>query len=158
MMGDNPYEQMKVGTNYAQALSTRRMWCIGERGRRPGVRREKGRKAMQRGRTTFIRQKQLLLTGGLLTALLLLLFGICSQLPAPDLNPPRGTAVIDSSWPIARTSTTVVNSFLTGMENRCNCITPMSITSGQGSSTSSRCLSNGNRVLRQRNQDAISEL
>jgi hypothetical protein len=67
---------------------------MGERGRRPGVKREKG--AIQWGRTTFIRHKQLLLTGVLLTALLLLLFGICSQLPAPDLNAaPTGTTVID---------------------------------------------------------------
>src|SRR5439155_13459589 len=48
-----------------------------------GVKREKG--AIQWCRTTFIRQKHLLLTGALLTALLLLLFGICSQLPAPNL-------------------------------------------------------------------------
>src|SRR5256886_9088883 len=67
---------------------------MGERGRRPGVKRKKG--AIQWGRTTFIRYKQLLLTGALLTALLLLLFGICNQLQAPDLNaPPTGTTVID---------------------------------------------------------------
>src|SRR6266550_1152512 len=67
---------------------------MGERGRRPGVKRKKG--AIQWGRTTFIRYKQLLLTGVLLTALLLLLFGICNQLQAPDLNaPPTGTTVID---------------------------------------------------------------
>src|SRR3989440_2525171 len=67
---------------------------MGERGRRPGVKREK--RAIQWGRTTFIRHKQLLLTGVLLTALLLLLFGICSQLSAPDLDaPPTGTTVID---------------------------------------------------------------
>src|SRR2546430_1030104 len=67
---------------------------MGERGRRPGVKRKKG--AIQWGRTTFIRYKQLLLTGVLLTALLLLLFGICNQLQAPDLNaPPMGTTVID---------------------------------------------------------------
>ncbi len=67
------------------------------------MKREKGRKAIQRVRTTFIRQKQLLLTGVLLTALLLLLFGICSQLPAPDLNlPPRGTTVIDYSTFLAQ--------------------------------------------------------
>src|SRR6266852_5995250 len=76
---------------------------MGESGRRPGVKREKRRKAIQRGRTTFIRQKHLLLTGILLTALLLLLFGICSQLPAPDLNqPPRGTTVIDYSTFLAQ--------------------------------------------------------
>src|SRR5947209_14290549 len=76
---------------------------MAERGRRPGVKREKGRKAIQRGRTILIRQKQLLLTGVLLTALLLLLFGICSQLPAPDLNPPpRGTTVIDYSTFLAQ--------------------------------------------------------
>jgi hypothetical protein len=67
---------------------------MGERGRRPGVKRKK--RAIQWGRTTFIRYKQLLLTGVLLTVLLLLLFGICSQLPAPDLNAaPTGTTVID---------------------------------------------------------------
>src|SRR5436305_12800035 len=67
---------------------------MGERGRRPGVKREK--RAIQWGRTTFIRYKQLLLTGVLRTALLLLLFGICNQLQAPDLNsPPTGTTVID---------------------------------------------------------------
>src|SRR5256885_7252667 len=67
---------------------------MGERGRRPGVKREK--RAIQWGRTTFIRHKQVLLTGVLLTALLLLLFGICSRLSAPDLNqPPRGTTAID---------------------------------------------------------------
>jgi ATP-dependent Zn protease len=69
------------------------------------VKREKGRKAIQRVRTTFIRQKQLLLTGVLLTALLLLLFGICSQLPAPDLTPPSrssGLTVIDYSTFIAQ--------------------------------------------------------
>src|SRR2546421_3187110 len=76
---------------------------MAERGRRPGVKREKGRKAIQRGRTILIRQKQLLLAGVLLTALLLLLFGICSQLPAPDLNPPpRGTTVIDYSTFLAQ--------------------------------------------------------
>src|SRR5437868_13394055 len=74
---------------------------MGERGRRPGVKREK--RAIQWGRTILIRQKQLLLTGVLLTALLLLLFGICSQLPAPDLNPPpRGTTVIDYSTFLAQ--------------------------------------------------------
>jgi ATP-dependent metalloprotease FtsH len=58
------------------------------------VKRKKG--AIQWGRATFIRYKQLLLTGILLTALLLLLFGICNQLQAPDLNaPPTGTTVID---------------------------------------------------------------
>ena len=58
------------------------------------MKRKKG--AIQWGRTTFIRYKQLLLTGVLLTALLLLLFGICNQLQAPDLNaPPTGTTVID---------------------------------------------------------------
>src|SRR2546421_11513797 len=56
---------------------------MGQRGRRPGMKREK--RAMQWGRTTFKRQKQILLTGVLLTALLLLLFDIWSQLPAPDL-------------------------------------------------------------------------
>jgi ATP-dependent metalloprotease FtsH len=67
------------------------------------VKREKGSKAIQRGRTTFKRQKQLLLTGVLLTALVLLLFGICSQLPAPDPNlPPRGTTVIDYSTFLAQ--------------------------------------------------------
>src|SRR5215472_5919578 len=69
-----------------------------ERGRRPGVKREKRRKVIQRVRTTFIRQKQLLLTGVLLAALLLLLFGICSQLPALDLTPPpSGLTVINYS-------------------------------------------------------------
>ncbi len=58
------------------------------------MKRKKG--AIQWGRTTFIRYKQLLLTGVLLTALLLLLFGICNQLQAPDLDaPPTGTTVID---------------------------------------------------------------
>src|SRR6266567_3106090 len=67
---------------------------MGQRGRRPGVKRKKG--AIQWCRTTFIRYKQLLLTGVLLIALLLLLFGICNQLQAPDLNaPPTGTTVID---------------------------------------------------------------
>jgi cell division protease FtsH len=67
------------------------------------VKREKGRKARQRVRTTFIRQKQLLLTGVLLAALLLLLFGICSWLPAPDLTPPpSGLTVIDYSTFIAQ--------------------------------------------------------
>ncbi len=67
------------------------------------MKREKGRKAIQRVRTTFIRQKQLLLTGVLLTALLLLLFGICSRLPAPDLTPPSsGLTVIDYSTFIAQ--------------------------------------------------------
>src|SRR5215472_4886467 len=76
---------------------------VGERGRRPGVKREKRRKVIQRVRTTFIRQKQLLLTGVLLTALLLLLFGICSRLPALDLtSPPSGLTVIDYSTFIAQ--------------------------------------------------------
>ncbi|HEX6557010.1 MAG TPA: ATP-dependent zinc metalloprotease FtsH [Ktedonobacteraceae bacterium] len=67
------------------------------------MKREKGRKAIQWGRTISIRQKQLLITGVLLTALLLLLFGICSQLPAPDLNPPpKGTTVIDYSTFLAQ--------------------------------------------------------
>ncbi len=67
------------------------------------MKREKGRKAIQRFRTTFIRQKQLLLAGVLLTALLLLLFGICSRLPAPDLTPPSsGLTVIDYSTFIAQ--------------------------------------------------------
>ncbi len=65
--------------------------------------REMGRKARQRVRTTFIRQKQLLLTGVLLTILLRLLFGICSRLPAPDLTPPSsGLTVIDYSTFIAQ--------------------------------------------------------
>src|SRR6266516_3425633 len=72
-----------------------------ERGRRPGVKREKG--AIQWGRTTFIRQKQILLTGALVAAQLLLLFGICGQLPAPDLSPPpAGTTVIDYSTFLAQ--------------------------------------------------------
>ncbi len=76
---------------------------MGEKGRRPGVNREMGRKARQRVRTTFIRQKQLLLTGVLLTILLRLLFGICSRLPAPDLTPPSsGLTVIDYSTFIAQ--------------------------------------------------------
>jgi len=67
------------------------------------MKREKGRKAIQRVRTTFIRQKQLLLTGVLLTTLLLLLFGICSRLPAPDLNQPlSGLTVIDYSTFLAQ--------------------------------------------------------
>jgi ATP-dependent metalloprotease FtsH len=67
------------------------------------VNREMGRKAIQRVRTTFIRQKQLLLTGVLLAALLLLLFGICSRLPALDLTPPpSGLTVIDYSTFIAQ--------------------------------------------------------
>src|SRR6266516_2556588 len=75
-----------------------------ERGRRPGVKREKG--AIQWGRTTFIRQKQILLTGALVAAQLLLLFGICGQLPAPDLSPPpAGTTVIDYSTFLAQVST-----------------------------------------------------
>src|SRR5437588_6421047 len=62
---------------------------MGERGRRPGVKRKKG--ARQWGRTTFRRYKHFLLTGVLLTALVLLLVGICNQLPAPDLHaPPTG--------------------------------------------------------------------
>jgi ATP-dependent metalloprotease FtsH len=66
------------------------------------VNREKGRTAIQRVRTTFIRQKQLLLTEVLLTALLLL-FGICSRLPAPDLTPsPSSLIVIDYSTFIAQ--------------------------------------------------------
>src|SRR5215469_783138 len=76
---------------------------MGERGRGPGVNREKRRKAIQRVRTTFIRQKQLLLTGGLLAALLLLLFGICRQLPALDLTPPpSGLTVINYNTFIAQ--------------------------------------------------------
>src|SRR5713101_6719034 len=94
----------------ARAEASSRSYCrsaihgrIAAGGRRPGVKREKGRKAIQRVRTTFIRQKQLLLTGVLLTALLLLLFGICSRLPAPDLTPPSsGLTVIDYSTFIAQ--------------------------------------------------------
>jgi len=67
------------------------------------VKREMRRKAIQRVRTTFIRQKQLLLTGVLLNALLLLLFGICSRLPALDFTPsPSGLTVIDYSTFIAQ--------------------------------------------------------
>src|SRR5215471_17455342 len=74
-----------------------------ESGRRPGVKREKRRKVIQRVRTTFIKQKQLLLTGVLLTGLLLLLFGICSRLPALDLTPPpSGLTVITYSTFIAQ--------------------------------------------------------
>ena len=67
------------------------------------MKREKRRKVIQRVRTTFIKQKQLLLTGVLLTGLLLLLFGICSRLPALDLTPPpSGLTVIDYSTFIAQ--------------------------------------------------------
>jgi len=67
------------------------------------MKREKGRKAIQWVRTTFIRQKQLLLTRVLLISLLLLLFGICSRLPAPNLNPsPWGPTIIDYSTFIAQ--------------------------------------------------------
>src|SRR5262245_25588424 len=67
------------------------------------MKREMGRKTIQRVRTTFIRQRQLLLTGVLLTALLLLLFGICSRLPAPELtSPSSGLRVIDYSTFIAQ--------------------------------------------------------
>src|SRR6266571_4057690 len=102
-MGCDPYERRT--SRIAQALSTSTRWkgCMGEKGRRPGVNREMGRKARQRVRTTFIRQKQLLLTGVLLTILLRLLFGICSRLPAPDLTPPSsGLTVIDYSTFIAQ--------------------------------------------------------
>src|SRR5260370_10012668 len=74
------------------------MWYIGERGRRPSVKRKRVRKLIQQGRTTFIKQKQPLITGVLLAALLLLLFGIFSQLAAPDpAASARGTTVIDYS-------------------------------------------------------------
>lgn len=60
------------------------------------MKREKGRKAIQRVRTTFIRHKQSLITSVLLTALVLLLFGIFSRLPAPDHTaPPSGLTIID---------------------------------------------------------------
>jgi ATP-dependent metalloprotease FtsH len=62
------------------------------------VNRKRGRELIQQGRTTFISQKQSLITGVLLTALLLLLVGIFSQLVAPDpAAPARGTTVIDYS-------------------------------------------------------------
>jgi ATP-dependent metalloprotease FtsH len=67
------------------------------------VKRAKERKTRQRVRTTFIGQKQLLLTGVLLAALLLLLFGICSRLPALDLTPPpNGLTAINYSTFIAQ--------------------------------------------------------
>ena len=61
------------------------------------MKKEKERKhRLLPSRKTLLRQKQVLLTGVLLSALLLLLFGICSRLSAPDLNqPPRGTTAID---------------------------------------------------------------
>ncbi len=60
------------------------------------MKRAKG--AIQWCRTTFIRQKQLLLTGVLLTALVLLLFGICSQLPPPAITEQTtGITTIDYS-------------------------------------------------------------
>src|SRR5260370_22879591 len=96
----------------ARAEASSRPYCrsaihgrITAGGRRSGVKRAKGRKAIQRVRTTFIRQKQLLLTGVLLTMLLLLLFGISSRLPAPDLTPPSsGLTVIDYNTFIAQVS------------------------------------------------------
>jgi cell division protease FtsH len=71
----------------------------GKRRRRPDVKKEKGRKhIIQPNRTTFIRHKQLLITGALLTTLLLLLFGIFSQLQPPDLTmPATGVTIIDYS-------------------------------------------------------------
>ena len=60
------------------------------------MKRKSGRQLIQRGRTTLIQQKQTLITGALLTALLLLLFGIFSQLPAPKpTTAERGTTAID---------------------------------------------------------------
>jgi ATP-dependent metalloprotease FtsH len=62
------------------------------------VKRAKGRTPVQWVQITFIRHKQLLLTGVLLTALVLLLFGICSQLPPPDITEQTtGITTIDYS-------------------------------------------------------------
>lgn len=50
------------------------------------MKRTKGRTSVQRIYITFIKHKQLLLTGVLLTALLMLLFGVFSQLPPPNIT------------------------------------------------------------------------
>ncbi len=68
------------------------------------MKKEKGRKhIMQPNRTMFIKHKQSLITGALLTTLLLLLFGICSQLQPPDLTmPATGVTIIDYSTFLAQ--------------------------------------------------------
>jgi ATP-dependent metalloprotease FtsH len=60
------------------------------------MKRKSGRQLIQRGRTTLIKQKHTVITGALLAALLLLLFGIFSQLPAPEpTTSVTGTTAID---------------------------------------------------------------
>jgi hypothetical protein len=48
------------------------------------MKRKSGRQLIQQGRATLLKHKQTLITAFLLATLLLLLFGIFSQLPAPE--------------------------------------------------------------------------
>ncbi|HLZ63409.1 MAG TPA: ATP-dependent zinc metalloprotease FtsH [Ktedonosporobacter sp.] len=58
--------------------------------------RKSGKQLIQQSLTALLKQKQALTTGVLLTTLVLLLFGIFSQLPAPELTTwVRGTTTID---------------------------------------------------------------
>ncbi|HEX6554128.1 MAG TPA: ATP-dependent zinc metalloprotease FtsH [Ktedonobacteraceae bacterium] len=67
------------------------------------MKRKSGRQLIQQGRTTLIKQKKTLITAALLTAMLLLLLGIFSQLPAPDLTPAGpDTMAIDYSTFLAQ--------------------------------------------------------
>jgi cell division protease FtsH len=67
------------------------------------VKRTKGRTSVHRVHITFIKHKQLLLTGVLLTALLVLLFGVFSQLPPPDITvQTTGATTIDYSTFLAQ--------------------------------------------------------
>ena len=60
------------------------------------MKRKSGRQLIQQGSKTLLKQKQTVITAALLAALLLLLFGIFSQLPAPDpTTSERGTTAIN---------------------------------------------------------------
>lgn len=60
------------------------------------MKRNSGTRLIQKGRATLIKHSQLLITGTLLFALVLLLFGIFGHLSAPDLTPTEpGTTAID---------------------------------------------------------------